>query len=105
MADYIYLGAQAPEALSVEVTSDDIVDLDLTSVTAVSLAVNKPGMEWNDETSWPVAIDTQTTTVLSVHHDFAVADVDTLGAYRVMIVMSVPTGIRRAGPIYFEGIY
>jgi hypothetical protein len=90
-------GAQAPERLKLTITNAQLASepLDLSTVTAVSLQVTRPS---GVVVTWSTTIDTQTSTSLVVLHTFAAPDVPTAGEYGILILLTVPTGVRRAGP-------
>lgn len=107
MLDRFYLGAIAPEKLEGEVTGLGVAegDLDLSTVTLVELKINKPGMGTLEEDTWDADIDAASEFSLLFSHEFDVADLDRVGTYRIMVMMTAPDGVHRAGPMIFEGIY
>ncbi len=93
----VYAGAQAPEQIELSVTNAELADepLDLTTVSAVSLSVLRPD---GQRVTWSVTTAEQTATLLRVVHVFDALDVELPGTYRIMVMMTVVTGVRRAGP-------
>lgn len=104
---YIGFPAQRPlefEALGAGVAAGDP---DLSTVTAVTLQVNKPGMSVLEEVTWDADIDAQSEFGVLGHYDFASGDLDREGTYRVMIMLALPShpnGLP-VGPVLFEGLY
>jgi hypothetical protein len=90
-------GAQAPERYEVTITNPvgDPSPLDFTTVSAVRLLVRTPRAA---DVVWPVTVVSQTTSTLVVRHLFELQDVGLPGAYQVLAELTVPDGIRRAGP-------
>jgi len=99
-----YLKIQAPEVLELEVLSDG-VDPDLTTVSAVSLEITRPGSPDLEEEIWTASITAASTEQLLLEHDWAESDVDRVGVYRVMMVLTVPGGELRPPPVFFRGRY
>jgi hypothetical protein len=69
--------------------------LDLTIVTAAAFAVTTPR---GDRVVWAAEITEQTATLLILEHAFAINDVNAAGRYQINIQLTVPDGVRRAGP-------
>ena len=101
--DVFFLKAVVPEKLELEVIGDGV--LDLTTVTAVSLQITKPGSPDLDEETWTADITAQSSDQILLEHPFVITDVDRVGVYRIMIVMTIPAGEERAGPAFFRGRY
>ncbi len=101
--DEFFLKAQAPEKLELEVIGDGV--LDLTTVSAVELQVTRPGSPDLDEEIWTVDITAQSEDQLLMEHEFTITDIDRVGVYRVMIILDIPAGEERAGPVFFRGRY
>lgn len=104
---YIGFPAQRPlkfEALGAGVAAGDP---DLSTVTAVTLQVNKPGAGVLEEVTWTADIDAQSEFGVLGHCDFEDGDLDRVGTYRVMMILALPShpdGLP-VGPVLFEGIY
>lgn len=93
----VFAGAQAPEALEISVSNvGGAADpLDLSTVTEAEFAVTTPT---GRRVTWATTIASQSAAALVLQHVFALADVDTPGPYRITVYMTVPGGVRRAGP-------
>lgn len=97
-------GAQAPERLRLEVTNPPLAaePLDLNTVSAVRLAVVTPdgrSLDW-DSTHALETIESVLTLV--VVHEFAFVDIEQPGPYKLELLLTVPSGIRRAGPTVLQ---
>ncbi len=99
MTEFVYLDPPDTESLEIEIPGDGV--LDLTTVTAVTFEVTKPG---GTEVSWTAAITSAAVDLLICEHAYDPGDVSVQGSYRVMVHMTVPAGTERAGPVYFEGV-
>ena len=97
----VQAGAQAPERLRITVQNAALEPspLDLTLVTAVTIDVTRP--DGRHET-WLTTITGQDAASLVVEHIFAVNDVFASGTYHLDLNMSIPAGIRRAGPTVLQ---
>lgn len=99
-----YVGAVAPEKLEMEVPSDGV--LDMSTVSAVELQVLKPGGNTPDEEfTWTASITAAAPDVLTLEHPFIVSDIDRVGPYRVVVVLTTPGGPERTEPDHFLGLY
>jgi hypothetical protein len=96
---YTYVGVVAPSTLTINVAKGNS-SVDLSTVTAVSLDVTKPGT--NVPTTWAASITTQTATTLRASHTFASGELDLSGCYKFVVLMAVPSGTVRAGPGFLE---
>jgi hypothetical protein len=87
--------AVAPESVRVTVRNADLAGtpLDLTTVTAVSFQVLTPKPQ-----TWSVVVVSQTATELVADHEFSTGDVEHAGDYKILVLLTVPGGTRRAGP-------
>lgn len=94
-------GAQAPERLRVTIANAALEPnpLDLTTVTGVSISATRP--DGRHET-WATAITTQAADSLIVERVWLINDIYAAGLYRVDVILTVPSGIRRAGPTVLE---
>lgn len=94
----VLAGAIAPARfqVTVENLSTDPAPLDLSTVTAVTLSVDKPGADLGE--TWSASIFSQTSTKLVVEHVFDTygAEVEFPGDYLITVNMSTPGGPRRA---------
>ncbi len=104
-----YIGFPAQRPLEFEALSAGVAegDPDLSTVTAVTLKVNKPGMGVLEEVTWTADIDAASEFGLLGTHEFEDGDLDRVGTYRVMIMLELPShpdGLP-VGPVLFEGIY
>lgn len=100
----IYAGAQAPEGYSLDLTPGTS-GVDLSTVTAAELHVQKPD---GQVAVWAVAITNQTSTTITLTHDFVVpapmatppvpSDVAAPGPYVIVAILTIPSGIVRSAP-------
>lgn len=92
----VYVGALSPER--VEVTIDNAAlastPLDLSTVTAVDLDVRTPVQRF----TWPLVVTSQSATQIVGTYDFQEGDLGAAGDYKIMALLTVPSGVRRAGP-------
>ncbi len=102
--DEFYLKIQAPEVLPLEVLSDG-VDPDLSTVSAVSLEVTRPGSPDLEEETWTASITAQSAEQLLLEHEWEESDGERVGVDRVMMVLTVPGGELRPPPVFFKGRY
>lgn len=97
----IFAGAKPPENLTVTIVPGDM-DIDLTTVTTVSLRVRN-GVD--PDQAWTTTIVSQRLDRLVVRHVFDATGVETskAGRYRVVpeLVLASSAGTRRADPFYF----
>lgn len=93
----VLAGAQAPEVLRLNVENAEAASepLDLTTVSAVSLSVTQPD---GRRVTWAAEIESATEDLLVLEHEFAAVDVEQPGNYAIVILLTVPGGVRRAGP-------
>lgn len=77
--------------------------VNMTTVTAVSLKVNKPSQ--TDELTWTANIVSSSATSLRVRHQFAAGEVDRVGTYRIHPILTVAGSQKRSTPVYFEGTF
>ncbi len=94
-------GAQAPETLRLEVSNPPLASdpLDLSTVTAASFEVLAPN---GRRYTWPASVESQTSALLSLLHEFEYVDVEQPGPYQIEVLLTVPAGTRRAGPTVLE---
>lgn len=94
-------GAQSPERLRVTVENAALEPnpLDLTLVTAVSITATRPD---GRRENWAMTITDQATDSLVVERVWLINDVFAAGLYSIDVIMTVPAGIRRAGPTVLE---
>lgn len=92
----VLTGALAPECLTLPVENASFEDepLDLTTVTGWSLLVGMP----DGFVTWSVTVDSVSADRAVLRHVFAQGDTDQIGTYKIMVLMTVPGGVRRAGP-------
>jgi hypothetical protein len=92
----VYVGALAPERVEVTITNAALASapLDLSTVTAVNLAVRSPVQSF----TWALTVTSQSTTEIVGHYAFGEGDVGAAGDYDVTVLLTVPGGVRRAGP-------
>lgn len=103
--DTFYLKSTDPQKLELEVVSDGI-DPDLSTVTAITLEVTKPGSPDLEEETWTTNITAQSAQQVLFEHPFLVTDLDRVGVYRVMVVLAVPGPDRRVdAPVFFRARY
>lgn len=86
----VIAGEVAPAGFTCDVT---VPSIDMTTVTAVSLEVQKPD---GTTTTWTASISTSSTSSLTYLHTFATGEITTAGDYRVVAVLTVPAGTVRA---------
>jgi hypothetical protein len=98
---FVLAGAQAPESLRIEIANADLegAPLDLSTVSQVDFLVVKPSGE---RVIWATTITAQSTTALNADHSFALNDVLIAGFYQIDVRLTVPGGVRRAGPTTLE---
>jgi len=99
---YVYSNPQPPETLTVNVTPG-AGGLNLSTVTGVSFSVRTP--DTNADVTWTAGIISQTATTLQARHTFnsgTSGEAVTPGTYRVMVLLAVPGGTKRAGPAFFD---
>ena len=91
-------------ALGAGVINDDP---DLSTVTGMTLRVNKPGMGTLEEDTWTAVIDATSEFEVLAHYDFEDGDLDREGTYRIMMILELPAfpDGKAVGPVLFEGIY
>jgi hypothetical protein len=92
-------GAQAPERvrMSVANTSGDPEPLDLSTVTAVTVRVTRGSYT---PVTWECDTLSHSSTLIELERVFDPSDVEFPGRYRLDFILAVPSGIRRAGPVY-----
>ncbi len=97
---YVYVGAVAPEKVGLTIDNAALAadPLDLSDVTAVTLEVRTP----TQTLTWATTITDQSETELVVEHEFEAGDLGAAGTYRIVAIMDVPGGTRRAGPTALE---
>lgn len=88
----IYIGAVAPESFEI-VISKGASSLDLSTVSAASLAVSRPD---RTETTWTAALSEQSATSLKLTHTFGSGETDQAGDYYIVPRLTVPGGTHRA---------
>lgn len=86
MTGHLYVGITTPQTSDLEVTS---ATHDLSTVTAVSWQVTKPGGE---VATWAASIISATATSLVSRHVHAAGDVPTKGKYTVRAMLTFPGG-------------
>jgi len=87
--------ALAPEQITVTLANPSGVEpVDFTAVTAWDLRIRPPDSDW---VSWASTASGVTSDGATLTHPFEGGDVSQPGTYRVMVVMTVPGGTRRAG--------
>ena len=98
MAVSVQAGAQAPERFQIQVAAapGDTEPLDLTTVSAASLRVTGPD---GQAVTWSCTTVSVTSLLLVLEHVFAASDVGARGQYSIVVQLTVPTGVRRTGPI------
>jgi hypothetical protein len=94
----VYVGAVAPEYLSVEVLTAD--DFDLSTVTSATMVVRYPGPALILR-SWACTLSGQTSASLTATHLYATGDIETEGTYTVYVSMTAPSGTVRSLPKTF----
>jgi hypothetical protein len=93
-------GARAPERFQIAISNAELAaePLDLTTVTAFALQVTNPKGE---ASAWSVdVVDAAAADLVTLEHVFDAdgAEVELPGNYSLLISMTVPSGVRRAGP-------
>ena len=88
----LYIGITAPQTSDLTITS---ATLDLSTVTAVSWQVTRPGGE---AVTWAASIVSATATSLVSRHVHAAGDVPAKGKYTVRAMLTFPAGIVPAVP-------
>lgn len=83
--------------MSIANAAADPEPLDLSTVTAVTVRVTRP--VYPQPAVWVAIILTQTSTLIELEKVFELADVEAFGAYRIEFLLTVPGGVRRAGPV------
>jgi hypothetical protein len=92
-------GARAPEAVRLTVTNDlrDAEPFDFTTATAASIEVTDVR---GVTRTWAAVMTQQSSSSVVVSHIFAAdkTDVPKAGSFELMVLFTVPDGVRRAGP-------
>ncbi len=94
----IQVDPQAPERLRIRISNPtaEAEPLDCTTVTAAVLKAR----HWRSgEHVWSATILTAQTNLLLLEHVWALGEVSYPGDYRIDIELTVPPGVRRAGPV------
>lgn len=94
----LYQGMAAPYAYTMNVTPGTS-GLDLSTVTAASLAVELPD---GTEVTWTATRSNQTATTLTLTHVLSVGDTPQIGTCRVYGVLTVSGGEERTDPDRLE---
>jgi len=92
------VGALSPEAFATIVTTAEpmLATVDLSTVSGVSFAVRKPD---GTTATWTGAIvnpPAPTASAIEVAHPYLNGDLDQVGCYSVVVVLTVPGGTVRA---------
>lgn len=87
----IHVDAVAPNSLFVDITPSDLLP-DLTVVTAVAIDVLKPVGGQMTEVHWTATRSLQTATTLRASHVFVAGDLDAVGTYSFVVLMTLPGG-------------
>lgn len=97
----VQAGAQAPERLRVTIENAALEPnpLDLTTVTACAITATRP--DGRRET-WSTLITTQVADQLIVERVWLLNDVFLAGRYHLDINLTIPGGVRRAGPTVLD---
>ena len=92
----VYVGALAPENVQITITNAALASapLDLSTVTTITLDVDAPSQSF----SWAAQIMSQSATEIVCKHEFAEGETGEAGDYKIMVILTVPGGVRRAGP-------
>lgn len=85
----IHQGAIAPYAFKYDVTSEDAVNFDLSTVTSATFEIVR---ENGNPDSWTAALSGATATALTLTHTFVAGDVDQLETLKITPVMVTPSG-------------
>lgn len=88
----VYIGAVAPESFEI-IISRGASSLDLSTVTAATLAVSNPD---RTTTTWAASISAQSATSLTLTHTFLVGETVLPGDYHITPQLAVPAGTHRA---------
>jgi hypothetical protein len=92
-------GAKAPERfrLTIENSPSDPDPLDLSTVISVTMTATCQDLI---NSVWPVSVVAQSSNALTIEHVFDSygAEIERTGIYRLNLELTVPTGVRRAGP-------
>lgn len=100
----VYQGALSPEALQMHVRQENS-NLDLTTVTAVTLSVKQPdGVEvtWGATIAAGPTPPAATPTDLWIVYGFLAGDVDKVGEYSAFANLTTGSGVIRSAPSSFE---
>lgn len=89
----LYIGITAPLSSTLTVTSST---LDLTTVTAASWEVTRPG---GAVVTWPATLGTVSASSLVTTHAHASDDVPRKGAYSIRALLTVPGGVVPTVPV------
>jgi hypothetical protein len=104
-----YIGFPVERPLELEVIGAGVAegDPDLSTVTAMFLQINKPGMAVLEEDVWIASVDATSEFSVLAHYDFELGDLDREGTYRVMMLLAMPgyPAGYPVGPVIFEGLY
>ncbi len=95
----ILVDPQAPERLRIRISNPtgSAEPLDLSTVSAAELKARHPTA---GEQLWSADILTQSADLLLLEHVWALGEASNAGFYRVDILLTVPGGKRRAGPVF-----
>lgn len=98
-------GARAPEALRLTIrnSEDDTEPLNLSTVTGAVPITATPST--GSSKTWNAAIESQSASVLVVVYTWAAngSDIPKAGVrYELMVDMTTPGGVRRAGPMFLQ---
>jgi len=94
----VYRGAIGPEKFTVRVRnrSGESSPLDFITATAVEFRV------LGSPTVWGASITAASSSELSATHVWAAGEIPAAGLVRLMLHITTPGGLRRAGPISLE---
>lgn len=97
----IQVDPQAPERLRIRVSNPTAASepLDLAQVSGVAGKVRHPV---SGEQVWAFEILSQASNLLLLEHVWALGEATHTGTYRIDLELSVPEGIRRAGPVLVQ---
>ena len=99
---FVYVGALAPEYLSVTVERDGNSYIsDLTTVTSAVLVVRKPD---GTTVTWAVTLNNQTTGSVELRHVYAAGDISMPGTYTVLAKLTTGAGVYPADAVNFLAV-
>lgn len=85
------VGIKAPRTITLTYAAAESLGISLSTVTAASIAVRKPG----ETATWTASITAQSASSITIRHSFAAdgLDVDVAGEYFLRAWLTIPSGV------------